>query len=532
MTLQLSRSRSARVSVGVTFALAIVASGPPIRGQQAATPRPAGQQAPAGASQGPVLPITMNDAVRMAREANLGLQSERLNIPAADEGIAGARSAFLPNLTATFGRQSTKVRPTNFTEGSSDISTLGLTTNTRVNQALPWFGGDYSVSWNSSRSTSSFVGASINPSLGTSLSLNFSQPLWRDLKVDGARAQLETSQLNRSIADLNLESRTIGIEVQTRNAYLNLVGAMESLKVAQQNLESSQEALRAAKARVSVGVSPELEIVNQDVNVLQNQASVINARTQIDSAKDALRALIMEPSRPDFWTVDLIPTDTVDVTQRQINVDEAIATALANRIDLRILKSNMEITDFNLSVSKNATLPGLDLGLTYNAAGSAGTFREFTNTNPPIIISTSTTPFSSALSETFGGAYPTWTIGATFSYPLGRNAAQASYARALIGKRQQEIQLRDLEMQITNEVRAAGRQVQSSYDRLTVLQAQLAATERQRAAEERRFAVGLASALDLQNVQNQETAARNQELGARIAYLQALIRFDTVQKTR
>ena len=298
------------------------------------------------------------------------------------------------------------------------------------------------------------------------------------------------------------------------------------------NLASSEEALRAAKARVSVGVSPELEIVNQEVNVLQNQASVINARTSIDSARDALRMLTLDPSRPDFWTVELLPTDSVDVRQRQIDINQAIATALAKRIDIRILKSQMEITDFNLSVQKNATLPGLDLGLSYSAAGSAGTFREFLTPGSPIIISTETRPFSGALSDTFGGAYPTWAVGATFSYPLGRNSAQAAYAQATIRKRQQEISMRDLETQVVNEVRAAGRQVESSYQRLQVLQAQLAATERQRVAEERRFAVGLNSALDLQNVQNQETLARNNELAARIQYLQALIRFDTVQKTR
>ena len=532
MTLQRSRTFWARVCGG-GLALAMVASGPSIKAQQAAPPpRPSGAGQTA-ASQGAVLPITMEDAVRMAREANLGLQSERMNLAAADEGIAGARSAFLPNLTASFSRQSQVARPSSFVEGSSDITSLGLTTNTRVSQALPWFGGDYSVAWGSTRSTSTYVGASINPNLGTSLNLSFSQPLWRDLKVDGSRANLETSQRQRTIADLNLESRTIGIDVQVRNAYLNLVAAIESLKVAQLNLESSQEALRAAKARVSVGVSPELEIVNQDVNVLQNQATVINARSAIDSARDALRMLTLDPTRPDFWTVELQPTDSVDVRQRPIDVDQAIATALANRIDIRIQKSQMEITDFNLSVQHNATLPGLDLGLNYSAAGSAGTFREFLpQTNPPIIVSTETRPFTGALGDTFGGAYPTWSVGATFTYPLGRNAAQASYTRALIGKRQQEIALRDMETQVVNEVRAAGRQVQTTYQRLEVLQAQLAATERQRIAEERRFAVGLSSALDLQNVQNQETAARNSELAARIQYLQALIRFDTVQKTR
>ena len=115
----------------------------------------------------------MEDAVRMAREANLGLQSKRMNLAIADEGIAGARSAFLPNLTASFNRRSAKDRPSNFTQGSSDITSLGLSTNTRVAQALPWFGGDYSMSWSSNRDTSSYVGASINPQLRTGLDLSF-----------------------------------------------------------------------------------------------------------------------------------------------------------------------------------------------------------------------------------------------------------------------------------------------------------------------------------------------------------------------
>ena len=58
------------------------------------------------------------------------------------------------------------------------------------------------------------------------------------------------------------------------------------------------------------------------------------------------------------------------------------------------------------------------------------------------------------------------------------------------------------------------------------------AAEQQLEAEERRFAVGISTTLDLQVRQRQLANARISELNARIAYNRALIMFDRVQKTQ
>src|SRR3954469_13131251 len=55
---------------------------------------PPAAAAPASAAN--ALPLTMEQAVTMALESNLGLKSERLNLDIAAHSIALARSAFLP----------------------------------------------------------------------------------------------------------------------------------------------------------------------------------------------------------------------------------------------------------------------------------------------------------------------------------------------------------------------------------------------------------------------------------------------------
>jgi outer membrane protein len=374
MTLS-SRASWPRVSAAAA-ALAVMLGQPLFAQQPRVSIRgQAGQVTPI--PQRPVVQLTMDQAVAMAIEHNLTLKGARISLPIADQGIAGARAAFLPNLTAGFNRQSSLSPPSFSFQGTDDINALTLTSSTTVGQQLPWFGGDYRATWGTRRGTSTDPTSTFNPSLGSSLTVNFNQPLWRDLKIDGARAGLETSELQRSIADLNLEAQVINLEVQVRNAYLSLVASIEGLKVANQNVDTAETALKAARSRVDVGIAPQIDIVAQEVNVSRNKASQLRAQINIQSAEDALRELILDPLRPDYWTASLEPTETVDVKEREVNVDEAIANALKNRIDLRVARRNLEITDFNLRVAKNATLPDLSLGFSYTASGSAGRRLQF-----------------------------------------------------------------------------------------------------------------------------------------------------------
>jgi outer membrane protein TolC len=518
-----------RIALIVVLVIAFVAPA----GAQSPSAQPQQTSPAAGQGQaGSTLPLTMDQAVAMALEANLGLKSERLNLDQASNAVAGARTTFLPFVQTSFGRQTAKFVPSDFTQGASDLSSSGLSVSGAVSQNLRWFGGSYSVSWSGSRSTQIGGISSFNPRLGSSLRVDFAQPLLRGLRTDAARVGLANAQRRRAITDVVLEQRIVATEASVRLAYLNLVAAIEGLKVARLNMEIVQQSLRQSRARVAVGQSPQIEIIQAEAQVASNQEQVIVAEASISTTEDALRSLILDPARPDFWTVRLVPTDAIEIEKREVNLDESIKTALANRLDLSVLKREMEITDVNLALTRDNLLPDVNFNLSYSAAGTAGTQFTFGSGFPPPIVDTTTRTFGSALGDVFGGAYPSWGIGVSVSYPLGRSAQQVAHAQTQITKRQQEISLRELELEIVRQVREAVRQVENSFQRVQAAQAFRQAAEQQLEAEERRFAVGLSTTLERQVRQSELARARTSELNAMIFYARALIVLDRVQRTQ
>jgi outer membrane protein TolC len=307
-----------------------------------------------------------------------------------------------------------------------------------------------------------------------------------------------------------------------RNAYLSLIGAIQGQRVAQQNLETEENALANARARVGVGVAPQSEIVSYEAQVATRRVQVIASVANIEPAEDALRRLVLDPNRPDYWQLRLVPSDEIQLTQREINLDQAVENALKNRLDLIAARRDMELTDLNMRLSRDATRPDVFFNLNYSASGSGGKASDELLTRN----------FRAVLGDAFGGAYPAWTTGFTFSYPIGRSAAEASYAQAQIRKQQQEIALRELERDIVQQVRNATRQVENRFRQLEAAQTALDLSIKQLEADQRRFEVGLSTTLELQTRQSLLAAARNGLLNATIEYNRALIEFDRIQKAR
>jgi outer membrane protein len=498
---------------------AVVALGSPVLAQQ---PPAAPPQAPASGTD-PVLQLSMDQAATMALEANLGLKAERLNLDVASQSIAISKAAYLPIVSFGVSRNSTRRAAQFLPDGTATVSLSDtFSGNGQVVQQLQWYGGQYAVNWSANRFSAPGATSSFNPSLGSALRVDFTQPLLRDFKIDAQRAGLETAERRRVIADTQLEQAVIATDINARLAYLALVAAIERLKVAKENLSIREESLVQARARVAVGASAQIDVIQAEAVVASNREQVIVAQAGIYLAEDNLRVIILDPSRPDYWQLRFEPTDTIQMVQREISVDAAIKNALANRLDLLIERRNLEITDLNLQLGHNNTLPTVDFNLNYNAAGSGGA---------PGIPTVTERGFATVLNDTFTNAYPAWTFGVSVGYPIGRTAAQATLAQGQVQKRRQELALRDAELQVIREVRDAARLVQNSWERVQATGAALRANEQQLAAEQRRFAVGLSTTLDMQIRQTELAQARNAELSARIDYNRALLNFERVQKT-
>lgn len=499
-------------------------------------PVAAGQEVPAPPSttqpMGAMLELSMNRAVEMGIETNLGLKADRMTLDAASQGVASARASFLPQVGTSVGRSSRRSVPSDFTQGVADITSQGVSFTSQLGQLLPILGTRYDVTWSNNRNSQVGGNPLFNPFLQSSFGLNVTQPLLRNLFIDQNRANLAVSERRRAIADVQLDQQVVRTETAVRNAYLDLISATEALKVAKQNLEIRQTSLNQARARVQVGAAAPIDLISAEADVASNQEQVLLAEADIATREDMLRTLILDPNRPDYWQVHIVPTDTMQAEGRQVDLDAAIKNALANRLDLAVQKRQLDIDDLSLRVARDATRPAVDLRVNYGTSGSGGTLLTYGEGFPPPVIGGTTKTFSSVLGDTFGAAYPAWSVGVNVSYAVGHSAADANFAQQQITRRQSELRLHEMEIVIMQQVRDAARQVETSYQRVLVTRTALRASEQQLDAEQRRFAAGLSTTLELQVRQGQLASARISELNAVIAHNRALINFERIQKTQ
>lgn len=478
---------------------------------------------------GPTLDLTMARAVEMALEANLGLQADRLSLDVADEAIASARAAFLPQIGSTLQRRSQISPPGDFTQGSNDVTRQNLDFSAQLGQVLPAFGTRYDLSWTNNRASQLGGVPNFNPSLSSSFQIAVTQPLWRGFRTDQARTALTTSQRRRTVTDLQLQQQIVRTQAAVQFAYLDLISAREGLRVAQLNLEIRQASLADARARVAVGASAPIDLISAEAEVASNTANALVAEALIATREDTLRTLIFDKARPDFWDVRINPIDTVRSELREVDLDAAIKNALANRLDLIAARQTYDINNLSVRTAQDATRPAVDLRASYASSGIGGTQILFEDFVP---VGENTRAYRSVLGDTFTGAYPNWSVGVTVAYPLGRSAADASYASQQVAQRQAALDIEDLELVVVRQIRDAARQIQNIHQRVLVQRAALSANEQQLDAEQRRFAAGLSTTVELQVRQGQLSAARQAELDAVIAYNRALIDFERVQKTQ
>ena len=511
---------------------ALALAGPRSAGAQAPTVSPTPSLPTQTTPIGPALQLTMTRAVEMALESNLGLESNRMDVEDSSRAIASARASFMPLLTSSLFRSSSRSVPSDFTQGILDITSQNVNFASQLNQALPFLGTSYNLSWNSSRNTQVGGNPLFNPSLGSRFAFSITQPVWRGFLTDPNRTDYTVAQRQRVNADVQLQQQITVLETDVRLAYLSLISAIQGLRVAEQNLEIVQTSLSQARQRVEVGAAAPIDLISAEADVARNQEGVLVAQAQISTREDLLRTLVLDPDRPDYWQVHIVPTDTIQAEPRQIDLPAAIGTALSGRLDLAFLKRNIEIEDLQLRVSRDATRPTVNASLNYESRGSGGTLLRYGDEGfPPPVIGRDEKGFTSVLGDAFGNAYPSWSVGVNVAYPLGRSFAEANYARAEVARRQSSIDLRELEIRIVQQVRDAARQVENSYQRLLVTRVALRASEQQLDAEQRRFSAGLATTLELQVRQQQLATARVNELNAAIDYNRALILFERVQKT-
>jgi outer membrane protein TolC len=491
------------------------------------------QQGAASAPQ--VRRLTADEAVNLALENNLGIRVARIDPQIQDLNIVDARTGWTPSLSTSLQTNSNDAPNQNFLAGAqgSRTSSDQFASALSLQQVLPW-GGNYDVGWDSSRFNSNSSFSTFSPQLRSSLVMNYNQPLLRNRNIDNVRQQVLITSKNREISDVTLRE-TIAMTTRTvRNAFWDLAYANASLGVQQQSLDLAEESLRDTRARVEIGTTPRIDIVQAEAEVARRREAVIVAQGQIGNAEDALRTLVFDPNMPDFWTIRIEPTELPAFQPVAVDTEAAVRNALSRRTDLEQVRKQIEADDINIRFFRNQTLPDVSANINYGLQGLGGT--QLQRGQGPFgpgtgdVIGSSQRGFNSVLGDLFENSYPNWTAALNISYPLGTSTAEANLARVRLERTQAQTRLRNRELQIAQQVRVAAREVQTNQQRVESSRAARQLAERQLEAEQRKFEAGTSTSFLVIQSQRDLSLARNVELQNVLNFHRSVIDLETVQE--
>jgi len=484
----------------------------------------------------PIRRLSVNDAVALALEQNLGIQIERYNPQIDDMSIAQTRAAWAPTLTSSLLNTSTANPATStFSGGQSKVTDGLFQTGLGVEQRLST-GANYNVSWNGNRSTSTNFFNNYDPQLRSNVSLNVTQPLLRNWKIDDVRQELQINQKIREISDVNLRAATVETTRNVKNAYWDLAFAIDNLTVQRQSLDLARRLLGDNEKRVQIGTMAPIDIVEAQSEVARNQESVIVAEAAIKQSEDRLRVLIFDPSMPDFWTTTLEPTDAAPFADVALDVDGAVQRAMANRSEVRQGKNGLQQDDITIRYLRNQILPEVNAVASYGLVGVGGTRLEplslasLSGGSIPTRNILSQRGFGSVINDVFTNAYPAWSFGVNIGYPIGTSTSEANLAKARLQYAQAQASLRNVELQVAAQVRDAARQVQTNRQRVDTSRAARELAERRLEAEEKKMAAGIQTTFFVFQAQRDLAQARTNEVKAVLDYNKSQVDYEAVQE--
>jgi len=492
--------------------------------QQAA--QPAKAQPPADQ---PVISLTMEEAVAKAVDQNIDLSVARLTPQIQDFTLAQSKAFYVPTLSGTFGNQTERTSPANIYGGGALVDTDRFTFNTGLEKQLPWTGGRANVNWTNSRTNTNNTTNTINPLYRANLTAQLVQPLLRNRSIDNNRQSLLTAEINRRLSDVTLRAATINTVANTRNAYWDLVYAVQAVDAARQSLTLAEKLVEDNKARVEIGTMAPIEVVSAQSQAAARQLAVVQAVATRQTAEIALKRLLVPGTGDPMWTATLNPTDRPPaVATDTIDVEAALKRALNERTDLIQARENLKISDVSMKYLKNQTQMGLDLTASYAAGATAGTqgrwdLGQWVPTRPG--------GYADALKMIQDVRLPTWNVAVTVSYPIGGSAQEASFARSKVQYQQSMAQLRALELRIATDITNSAMTVNSNLQQVQSAGAARELAQKQMEAAQSRFEVGMATNYEVVQAQRDLNDATIAELRATLNYRKSLVDFQRLQET-
>jgi len=489
-------------------------------------------------------PLALREALSMALENNKDIEVARENVRIAEFDLLGAQGLYDPKLSTQAFYERTESPIASFLAGGTNGSTISsdYTGTMRLEGQSPILGGSYRLDASSVRLTTNNQFTSLNPQFPTGVTFNYTQPLFRGLKIDSSRRQIQIARKNLSLTDAQFRQRAIDTITNVQRAYWDLVFALRSLQVQRDAVSVARTQLEHNKRLVNEGQLAPIDVVAAEAQISTYEQRVFSALEEVSRSENNLKNMIVKDQKAELWSESIVPTDPVDLVVPNVSLPDALKTAMENRPELQQSNVLKEINQIDQRFFKDQTKPAIDLVGTYGIVGLAGTsslsrVNPFTASSlevrdrvndlsrllgvdplPELPVQTIAPDliggFGQSVENLLSNRFTNFKVGVQINLPLRNRTAEANLGRSLVEAERIGTQREQLEQTIQVDVRNALQAMRSAESRLRAASATREANEQQFASEQRRLDAGQSTTFLVLERQTALTEARGLELKA------------------
>ncbi|HLZ40038.1 MAG TPA: TolC family protein [Candidatus Sulfotelmatobacter sp.] len=470
------------------------------------------------------LRLSLRDAVELTLENNSFVRVQETGIEFAKFALLGAHAPFDPVVTGSYNANNSTFPPQTTLAGTGvTLASKSITKSAAINYSETFeTGTNFQAGLNSIRNSFNNTGINnigiLNPFINSTFNLQFTQPLLRNGWLFANRAPLVIARRNLQQSQASFAAEVNNNILQAVEQYWAVVEAQGNLDVARSSMDAAEATYKRDKRALELGALPPLDIYRSESQVASRRVQVIQSEYAVKQAEDQLRMTIGADQDPYFEALDLELTEKAEPVGdlRTVDAATALQLALTKRPELDAVRAALTIDETRIHLAHNHLLPELDLTGLYASNGLGGT--QFNTAGQTVS--------NSSISQLFGFNYPTYQAQLSITLPLKNRAAKSELGTALVSRRNDLYNERQIREQVILDIRNAVHQLEQSKLSIAASKDALDLANKTMASEQRKYELGSGTIFLVLEAQTEVAAAQQSLLQAEVGYQIAVASVD------
>jgi outer membrane protein TolC len=439
-------------------------------------------------------PLTLDDCIHIALGRNIPLQLAKGELEKAEAIYAGSSGKFYPVFTLDGSFENTlERRPLDPADPSAPLnhSFDNRAIVGGIQQYLPT-GATFQIISDLRRDINSpdRFGEAPTRTRNQAYSFRITQPILRGASPKIARSSINLAEYEWQIQDWQLANAKLRTMFAVKSAFYNALLERELIEVHRAAIQRDSTLVKAAESRVQAKLATRLDILSAEIRLARDRAALIKGQTDHQVALDLLKEVMGLP----LGTPITLRQIELGFSPILLDEEELIRSAMQNNPAIKSAEIAVPRSKLELTVTRNALLPQLDLIGEYVGRLDVNTDQ---NKN---------------LSENG------WQAGFSLSYPFFNREAAANVKNAEIALSQEQERLVNLQRQIELGIREIVRRIYSSAEEINAINRSMEAAEEKLDFAMTMYNLGRASNLDITDAQEALVEAEEQYLRQLLEY--------------